>query len=324
MGGMRQHCVCSPFIECSPAREQLRSREGLRSVLGCRSAVEPCAAQQPSLSAVSDDEPELHDVSATQAISLEASVTAAKLAVSVPSTEKDAMIKADAIRLGNATKDTIYYKVYNGGDSICLVSSDAAELPAGKECIAQASPDEAGNVQVYIWHEYGTTYHVCKVGETFSITQETLTAGKLVMVENALKTQHGQQHGCAGLTEQEFECADHMLKMCRQYLRLVAKKLRFELPKMVFSDLLHPASHLESRLKAIIRDEYTSIIESMCSEPTEAREKRAGLETRVSALDKVAMLLKSSEFSVLTEGAVSANAVAAPQLSMSLAASCQA
>ena len=106
----------------------------------------------------------------------------------------------------------------------------------------------------------------------------------------------------AGLSQEEFECADQMIKMSRQYLGLVAKKLRYELPKMIFSDLLCSASTLENRLKAVLRPPTSSILELMTAEQPESKEQRLAIEARMRCLDRISSLLKSSDFfSLVTE-----------------------
>jgi len=90
-----------------------------------------------------------------------------------------------------------------------------------------------------------------------------------------------------------------MIKMCQQYLGLVAKKLRHELPKMIFSDLLCSASELEFRLRAIIKEHSPGILEAMTAEPPEVKEERQRVEGKLWCLDRMSTLLKSPEFSLL-------------------------
>jgi len=216
--------------------------------------------------------------------------------VATPVTEEEALLKANGVRVSNTSGEELPIKVYNGDDSICLYSYDGQQLAPGTEGVCQGYPDEDNNVQVYI----NGIYYTASIGQSYTWTGLELRPSTAT---HAHMTPQNQQGSCQGLSQQEFECADQMIRMCSQYLALVARKLRYELPKMVFSDLLVPSAKTEMRLKEIIRDETTGILDVMVSEPAESKQLRASLEERLHTLDRIQELLKSSEFSSLTESA---------------------
>jgi hypothetical protein len=133
----------------------------------------------------------------------------------------------------------------------------------------------------------------CRVGESYAWvdSQQLELVQRETYVEDPISI--------AGLSQEEFECADHMIKMCKQYLGLVAKKLRHELPKMIFSDLLCTSSELETRLRNVIRTQSAGILEAMIAEPPEVKEERRQVESKLRCLDRMSNLLKCPEFSLL-------------------------
>jgi len=135
-------------------------------------------------------------------------------------------------------------------------------------------------------------YHSCQVGMLYQIT----SANTLILYLDSTVGLSGERHAQeCGLTSSEYECADSMLNLCRQYLNLVAKGLRDKLPPLVFSDIVPKPAVLETRLKALLRDEQSSIMAMMCQEAPEVSERRNKLKARLEALDNIAALLRSSD-----------------------------
>ena len=60
----------------------------------------------------------------------------------------------------------------------------------------------------------------------------------------------------SGLSLADWEQAEGMLAMCSQYLQLVGKKLKDELPKAVFRELVQePADSIEATLSRMLQVE---------------------------------------------------------------------
>jgi len=89
-----------------------------------------------------------------------------------------------------------------------------------------------------------------------------------------------------------------MLRMCRQYLALVARKLRYELPKMVSSDLRCSPAELEAKLKEMLEPQVEEILQGMTAEPAQVRDEREKIENKLSVLNRVSFLLKASGYAL--------------------------
>lgn len=203
-------------------------------------------------------------------------------------TDEEAMVAAGAIRILNNSQTPHTIRAYHGTDMLCLCSYSMLEVPRGTEVLCQACPDDGGTIQVYM----NGAYHSCQVGMLYQIT----SANTLILYLDSTVGLSGERHAQeCGLTSSEYECADSMLNLCRQYLNLVAKGLRDKLPPLVFSDIVPKPAVLETRLKALLRDEQSSIMAMMCQEAPEVSERRNKLKARLEALDNIAALLRSSD-----------------------------
>jgi len=92
----------------------------------------------------------------------------------------------------------------------------------------------------------------------------------------------------SGLSLADWEQAEGMLAMCSQYLQLVGKKLKDELPKAVFRELVQePADSIEATLSRMLQVEVEDLVALSVHEPPERAEQRRRLQGQLKALDQI-------------------------------------
>lgn len=92
----------------------------------------------------------------------------------------------------------------------------------------------------------------------------------------------------SGLSLTDWEQAEGMLAMCSQYLQLIGKKLKDELPKAVFRELVQePAYTIEATLNHMLRAEFENLVALSVHEPAERIEQRQRLQGQLLTLDSI-------------------------------------